>query len=670
MTVTGSQLRTLLELRSTWFTPALLSLAPAAKTITYGGAVSLTGFARGVDGVSLEAKTAGQDWTPVGDLLLDGEGAFATVLKPQVATQYRLVSGTVRAGLAKIAVAPRVDAQVTAAGARGTMRPALAGAPVQLQQQAGTAWSTLATGVTDASGRLQLRAGARDGHVPRSLRTGPRPRARPLGSDRGAVRRPLALAVAALALVLPASSLAFDNTEPLAAKQWYLEQDNAWSFWQTPPKLFPIRVAVIDSGIDGGHPDLVGRVVAAKSFVGGSPYRDTQGHGTFVAGEIAANPSNNEGIAGLAFNAQLVIAKVVQADGEISLEGEVAAIRWAVDQGARVINLSLGGVRDPLDAKLDTYSPLEQAAIEYAYSKGVVVVAAVGNGPQSPATPWRFAHYPAALPHVIGVSAIRRNGSVPDVLEPRRGLQRPDGSGRRDVLDGAAEPRREGRRLRRPSLLRLRPVRVPQRDRHVVRRAAGLRGGRAAARRSDPSLRPEQVSWLLERSASDASALTGCSMCPIGRDLYTGWGTLDVLAALTMLTDGTTLPVPDRLEPNDDAGPWAHALPPLPRTIDASLDYWDDNIDVYRVHLNAHAKLFARLTGQGSRQARALGARDAARRGPRRATRNRASPRAGRPARRCGSPYRAGQAGIYYLEVKLVSKTQDPVAYRLALARG
>ena len=72
------------------------------------------------------------------------------------------------------------------------------------------------------------------------------------------MRRPLALAVAALALVLPASPLAFDNTEPLAAKQWYLEQDNAWSFWPTPPKLFPVSVAVIDSGIDGGHPDLIG----------------------------------------------------------------------------------------------------------------------------------------------------------------------------------------------------------------------------------------------------------------------------------------------------------------------------------------------------------------------------------------------------------------------------
>jgi SpoIID/LytB domain protein len=152
VTLTGSQLRTQLELRSTWFTPALLSLAPAARTIAYGGAVSLTGFARGADGVSLESKTATQDWTPVGDLLLDGEGAFATILKPQIATQYRLVSGTVRAGLAKIAVAARVDAQVTAAGARGTMRPALAGAAVQLQQQSGATWTTLATGVTDAAG--------------------------------------------------------------------------------------------------------------------------------------------------------------------------------------------------------------------------------------------------------------------------------------------------------------------------------------------------------------------------------------------------------------------------------------------------------------------------------------------------------------------------------------
>jgi subtilisin family serine protease len=225
--------------------------------------------------------------------------------------------------------------------------------------------------------------------------------------------RLLLVALVAAAIVV-APAFAFDNTEPLAGKQWYLEHDNAWSYWPTVPKLFSIKVAVIDTGIDGSHPDLAGRVVAARSFVGGSPYTDQQGHGTFIAGLIAANPSNNEGIAGLAFNAQLMVAKVVGADGTVSLAGEVAAIRWAVDNGARVINLSLGGVRDPLNPQLDTYSPLEQAAVEYAYAKGAVVVAAVGNGPQSPATPWKFAHYPAALPHVIGVSAVRQDGAVPD----------------------------------------------------------------------------------------------------------------------------------------------------------------------------------------------------------------------------------------------------------------
>src|SRR6185312_7152796 len=121
--------------------------------------------------------------------------------------------------------------------------------------------------------------------------------------------------------------------------------------------------------------------------------------------------------AGLAFNAQLLVAKVVTPDGEVSLKAEVAAIRWAVDNGARVINLSLGGVRDPFDAELDTYSPAEQAAIGYAVAHDVVVVAAVGNGTQSPSTPWPFAHYPAALPHVSAAAALLL-GEVPTLTAP------------------------------------------------------------------------------------------------------------------------------------------------------------------------------------------------------------------------------------------------------------
>jgi SpoIID/LytB domain protein len=152
VTMTGAQMRSDLELRSTWFTSALLSLLPSARTMTYGGAVSLSGFARDAASLTLESKAPGLDWAPAGDLILDASGAFSTIVKPTVATQYRLAWGTVRAGLARISVAPRVDAQVAAAGAQGTIKPAVAGAAVELQQQAGAGWTTVTSTVTNSAG--------------------------------------------------------------------------------------------------------------------------------------------------------------------------------------------------------------------------------------------------------------------------------------------------------------------------------------------------------------------------------------------------------------------------------------------------------------------------------------------------------------------------------------
>jgi stage II sporulation protein D len=160
VTMTGNQVRGALELRSTWFTPALLQLLPASKTMTFGGALSLTGRARGADQVSLEAKPYGLDWAPVGDLLLDGNGAFSTIIRPQIATQYRLVWGDVRAGLAKIAVAVRVDATVQQGAATGTTKPVVTFAPVQLQWSAdgATGWETVASSTTDDAGGFNLNA--------------------------------------------------------------------------------------------------------------------------------------------------------------------------------------------------------------------------------------------------------------------------------------------------------------------------------------------------------------------------------------------------------------------------------------------------------------------------------------------------------------------------------
>jgi stage II sporulation protein D len=155
-TVTGAQFRALLGLRSTWFSGALFSLQPAAKTITYGGAASLSGFARGADSLSLESKAPGKDWAPAADLLVGADGSFSTVVRPALGTQYRLAWTTVRAGLAKIAVAPKVDAQPATGGVVGAERPAVAGAPVLLQQQDGTAWATLSSTTADATGAFTL----------------------------------------------------------------------------------------------------------------------------------------------------------------------------------------------------------------------------------------------------------------------------------------------------------------------------------------------------------------------------------------------------------------------------------------------------------------------------------------------------------------------------------
>ena len=463
----------------------------------------------------------------------------------------------------------------------------------------------------------------------------------------------------------------FPNPATDAAAQWYLTQDNAWSFWPARPALAPIKVAVIDSGIDYGHPEFAGRIVAGRSFVGGSWKRDTDGHGTFVAGEIAADPINGIGIAGLAFNAELLIAKVVTPDDSVSLPGEIEAIRWAADRGARVINLSLGGVRDPLNARLDTHSAAEQSAIAYAYSKGAIVVAAVGNGSESPATPWDYADYPAALPHVIGVGAIRRNGSVPaysnrdalyvDLVAPGDGIL---STVPRNLVD-TSSPSCTGNPYSNCGPFEYRNAIGTSFAAPQVSAAAALVLG------EDPTLTADQVSWLLERSAADMKPSTGCAQCALGRDRYTGWGRLDVAHALRMLTAGIRLPPPDRYASNDGNGRFAQRFGPA-RTITASVDFWDDPADIYAITLPTGRGLFARLTpkapNQEARIALVLWK-------PGRYPVAQTPPPPGRQAalaitvhgqQRIAFEVRSG--GTYYIEAKLNTRTYYPVVYTLAIA--
>ena len=176
-------------------------------------------------------------------------------------------------------------------------------------------------------------------------------------------RLTLALAGAlGIALVVVSTAAAFTPGNAYYAKQWYLGQDKAFDAWTSPPAFDPVKVAIVDSGVDCSLPDFAnGRIAKSKSFVGGSPCIDNQGHGTIVAGEIAGD-LDTAGVVGVAYASQLLVAKVVASDGTIPLKAEAAAIRWAVDQGARVVNLSFGAVRDPLSPELDTFSKVEAKA--------------------------------------------------------------------------------------------------------------------------------------------------------------------------------------------------------------------------------------------------------------------------------------------------------------------
>jgi stage II sporulation protein D len=153
---TGAQVRAALGLRSTWFAPTLFSLSPSHAAITYGGAVSLTGFVRGTGSASLEARPYGSDWTAAGSLQLAPDGTFQVPVSPKSRTSYRLAAGAVRAGLTAVSVAARVAATIASAGARGSVNPGTPSAPVQLQRSDGTGWTTVSSTLTDASGAFSF----------------------------------------------------------------------------------------------------------------------------------------------------------------------------------------------------------------------------------------------------------------------------------------------------------------------------------------------------------------------------------------------------------------------------------------------------------------------------------------------------------------------------------
>ena len=388
--------------------------------------------------------------------------------------------------------------------------------------------------------------------------------------------------------------LAYTPNDPLVAKQWYLGYSGFYEPWVTLPSFEPIPVAVIDSGVDASHPDLGGRILDAESFVGGSAKTDALGHGTFVAGLIGAEVNNGVGIAGLAPSAQLLVAKVVTKSRTIPVEAEAKAIRWAVDNGAQVINMSLGGIRDPLDPERDTYSRLEADAVAYAVSNGVVVVAAVGNSDQAPVQPVEVRELSGGASTRAGRQRDDRHGRDPDVLEPRLDLQRRRGTGAPDPVGASTAVDLTVSGLLGAGVLELRPRGVPRGTGNVVCRAAGECGSRRPA-----------------EPPSDAAVGAGHAAAPVdrrrSRDLHRMRGVrgrtrrvLGLGAARRRGCDSGArkrLPERDFYETNDDLGTRAYTTYGSNRRIRATVDFWDDQDDVYAIELGRNQPVYVGLTG-------------------------------------------------------------------------
>jgi stage II sporulation protein D len=156
-TVTGSDLRRALKLRSTWFRIGVLSLANPDAPVTYGKKISLGGVARSLPSVRLDQRQAGSTWQPVGPVTPGPGGAVTISAKPLVPTDYRLRSGPVRSTVAHVSVAPlvRFQGMPDAGRLRGYARPVLPGGNVAVQRFNGSSWRTIARATIDESGSFE-----------------------------------------------------------------------------------------------------------------------------------------------------------------------------------------------------------------------------------------------------------------------------------------------------------------------------------------------------------------------------------------------------------------------------------------------------------------------------------------------------------------------------------
>ncbi|MBG0827339.1 type VII secretion-associated serine protease mycosin [Planomonospora sp. ID67723] len=318
----------------------------------------------------------------------------------------------------------------------------------------------------------------------------------------------------------PTAAAAATANDTFRYVQWPLDRLSAEAAWTSATGTGQ-TVAVVDTGVDGSHPDLTGAVLPGADLVtsGGDGRTDPNGHGTHVAGTIAARAGNGLGVAGLAPGARILPVRVLDSEGSGWNSDVAQGIAYAVDHGATVVNLSLGGPQD---------DPMLKAAIDYALGKDVVVVAAAGNSGRDCATlssPMPGVNcgnpteYPAAYPDLITVAATDEtdaravfSGYKPyvDLAAPGVDVASTYPSGRYVYMDGTS-------------------MATP----HVAAAAALIRA-------RFPAMGVSEVAARLVGTAHDLGAA--------GRDDFFGAGLIQPLTAVTAADSGQPTPTPDAPE--------------------------------------------------------------------------------------------------------------------------
>lgn len=319
----------------------------------------------------------------------------------------------------------------------------------------------------------------------------------------------------------------FTPNDEFFEKQWHMDQINCQKAWDISTGK-GVTVAVIDTGVNpNGFDGFGNRLIQGRDFAQkDKDSTDQNGHGTHVAGTIAQATNNGTGVVGVAFDANILAVRVLNRYGFGNASNVVDGMRWAADNGAHIINLSLGGAESSL---------AEIAAINDIHAQGVVIIAAAGNasGPVSS---------PAILENVIAVGSVRFDktlsffsnfGPEIDVVAPGGDMsvdQNGDGLG-----DGVfQETFTAGGLLKRDIKFGyFGLIGTSQASPHVAGVAALLLA-------KDPLLTPDEVRDILRSTATDLG-------CP-GRDNTYGYGLVNAYGAL----DPSTVSVPEELLPDKE----------------------------------------------------------------------------------------------------------------------